>query len=89
MLVGSRERGGFTPALTNNRWGREKERWSAARGESAIGGGKKLNFGTADRCARNRRRQRGDNGGKSSEQRMLLDLSDQAIVIGALRVLVQ
>ena len=79
----------FTPALTNNRWGREKERWSAAGRKPVIGGGKKLNFGTADRRDRNRRRDRRGNGGKPSEQRVLLDLSDQAVVIGALRIRVE
>ena len=54
-----------------------------------IGGGKKLNFGTADRCDRSRRRGRHGNSGKPSEQWVLLDLSDQAVVIGALSILVE
>jgi hypothetical protein len=89
MLVESRERGVFTPALTNNRWGREKERWSPTRRKPVIKGGKKLNFGAADHYDRNRRRDRRGNGGKPSEQGVLLDLSDQAVVIGAMRILVE
>jgi hypothetical protein len=54
-----------------------------------IGSGKKLNFGTADPCDCNRRRGRRNNGGKTSQQRVLLDLRDQAVVIGALRILVE
>jgi hypothetical protein len=79
----------LTPALTNNRKGREKDRWSATRREPAIGGGKKLNFGTADRRGCNRRRGRCGNDGKTSQQRVLLDLRDQAVVIRALRILVE
>ena len=48
-----------------------------------------MNFGTADRCDRNRRRGRRGNSGKPSQQRVLLDLSDQAVVIGALRIRVE
>jgi len=48
-----------------------------------------MNLGRAGRCNRNRRRDRRGNGGKPSQQRVLLDLSDQAVVIGALRILVQ
>ena len=54
-----------------------------------IGGGKKLNFGTADRCDCNWRRDRRGNGGKTSQQQVLLDLRDQAVVIRALRILVE
>ena len=88
-MVERPERGAFTPALTNNRWGREKERWSAAGRKPVIGGGNKLSFGTADRCDRNQRRGRGGNSGNPSEQRVLLDLSDQAVVIGALSIRVE
>jgi hypothetical protein len=48
-----------------------------------------MNLGRAGGCHRNRRRDRRGNGGKPSQQRVLLDLSDQAVVIGALRILVQ
>jgi hypothetical protein len=48
-----------------------------------------LNLGTPDRRNHNRRRGRRGNGGKSSEQRVLLELSYQASVIGALSILVQ
>jgi hypothetical protein len=48
-----------------------------------------LNFGTADHYDRNRHRGRGGNGGKSSQQVVLLDLSDQAVMIGALRILME
>ena len=54
-----------------------------------IGGGNKLNFGTADHCDHDRCRRRRGNSGKPSKQRVLLDLSDQAVVIGALSILVQ
>ena len=40
-------------------------------------------------CDRNRRRGRRGNGGKPSQQRVLLDLSDQAVVIGALGIRVE
>jgi hypothetical protein len=79
----------FTPALTNNRWGREKERWSAAGRKPVIGGGEKLNFATAGRWDLSRRRDRRGNGGKPSQHRVLLDLSDQAVVIGGLRIRVE
>jgi hypothetical protein len=79
----------FTPALTNNRWGREKERWSAAGRKPVIGGGKKLNSGTAGRWDLNRRQDRGGNGGKPSQQRVLLDLGDQTVVTRALGILMQ
>ena len=49
----------------------------------------KLDFSGESRHEGNRRRDWRGNGGKSGEQRMLLDLSDQAVVIGALRILVQ
>ena len=48
-----------------------------------------MNLGRAGRCNRNRRRDRRGNGGKPSEQRVLLDLSDQAVVIGGLRIRVE
>ena len=48
-----------------------------------------MNFGTADHYDRNRHRGRGGNGGKSSQQVVLLDLSDQAVVIGGLRIRVE
>ena len=54
-----------------------------------IGGGKKLNFSTANRGSRNEHRGRRGNSGNSSQQRVLLDLRDQAVVIGALSILVQ
>jgi hypothetical protein len=54
-----------------------------------IGGGKKLNFSTANRGSRNEHRGRRGNSGKTSQQRVLLDLRDQAVVIGALRILVK
>ena len=54
-----------------------------------IAGGNKLNLGTADRCHRNQRRNWHGDGGKPSEQRVLLDLSDQAVVMGALSVRVE
>ena len=44
---------------------------------------------TADRCDRNQRRGRRGNGGEPSEQRVLLDLSDQAVVTGALSIRVE
>ena len=79
----------ITPALTNNRWGREKRRWSTAGRQPVIAVWNKLNFGTPDHCDRNRHRGRGGNGGKPSQQRVLLDLSDQAVVIGGLRIRVE
>ena len=54
-----------------------------------IGGGNKLNFETADHCDHDRCRRRRGNADKPSEQRVLLDLSDQAVVIGTLRILVE
>lgn len=54
-----------------------------------IGSGKKLNFSTANRGSRNERRGRRGNSRNSSQQRVLLDLSDQAVVIGALRIRVE
>jgi len=48
-----------------------------------------MNLGRAGRCNRNRRRDRRGNGGKPSQQRVLLDLSDQAVVIGGLRIRVE
>jgi hypothetical protein len=54
-----------------------------------IGGGKKLNLGTAGRWDLNRCRNRRSNGGQTSEQRVLLDLGDQAVVTGAFRILMQ
>ena len=54
-----------------------------------IGGGEKLNFGTAGRWDLSRRRDRRGNGGKPSQHRVLLDLSDQAVVIGGLRIRVE
>ena len=54
-----------------------------------IGGGNKLNFDTADHCDQDRRQRRRGNSGKPSEQRVLLDLSDQAVVIGALSIRVE
>jgi len=54
-----------------------------------IGGGKKLNFSTANRGSRNEHRGRRGNSGNSSQQRVLLDLRDQAVVIGALRIRVE
>jgi hypothetical protein len=48
-----------------------------------------LNFGPGDRCDRSRRWRRRGNSGKPSEYRVLLDLRDQAVMIGALRILVQ
>jgi hypothetical protein len=49
----------------------------------------KLDFSGASRYDGNRRGDCRGNGGKPSQQRMLLDLSDQAVVIGTLRILVQ
>ena len=54
-----------------------------------IGSGKKLNFGPGERCDHSRRWRRRGNGGKPSQQRVLLDLRNQAVVIGALRILVK
>ena len=54
-----------------------------------IGGGNKLNFSTANRGDRNEHRGRRGNSGNSSQQRVLLDLRDQAVVIGALRIRVE
>jgi hypothetical protein len=54
-----------------------------------IGRGKKLNFGPGERCDRSRRWRRRGNSGKPSQQRVLLDLRNQAVVIGALRILVK
>ena len=48
-----------------------------------------MNFGTPDACDCSRRRGRRGNGGKTSQQRVLLDLRDQTVVIGALRILVE
>ncbi len=89
MLVESRERGVFTPALTSNRWGREKERWSAAGRKPVVKGGDKLNFGAASLGQRNRRRGRRDYDSKPSEQRVLLELRDQAVVMRALGIWVE
>ena len=54
-----------------------------------IGGGKKWNFSTANRGSRDEHRGRRGNSGKTSQQRVLLDLRDQAVVIGALRIRVE
>jgi hypothetical protein len=48
-----------------------------------------LDFGAEDCCDRSRRRRRRGSGDKTSQQRVLLDLSDQAVVIGALSILVE
>ncbi|MGD0258934.1 MAG: hypothetical protein ABSD29_03825 [Verrucomicrobiota bacterium] len=48
-----------------------------------------MNFGAADRRDRDRRRGRRSNGGKPGEQRVLLDLGDQAVVIGSLSIPVE
>jgi hypothetical protein len=48
-----------------------------------------LNFGPGERCDHSRRWRRRGNGGKPSQQRVLLDLRNQAVVIGALRILVK
>ena len=48
-----------------------------------------MNLGRAGGCHRNRRRDWRGNGGKPSQQRVLLDLSDQAVMIGALRIRVE
>ena len=89
LLVESPERGVLTPALTNNSWGREKEGRSAAGRNPVIAGGKELHLGRANACDRNWDRDRRGNDGKPNEQRVLLDLSDQAVVIGPLSILVQ
>ena len=54
-----------------------------------IGGGKKLNFGKKDRCDWSRGWGRRGSGGEPSEQRVLLDLSDQTVVIEALSIAMQ
>jgi hypothetical protein len=54
-----------------------------------IGSGKKLNFGPGEHCDRSQRWRRRGNSGKPSEQRVLLDLRNQAVVIGALRIRVE
>jgi hypothetical protein len=54
-----------------------------------IGGGKKLNFSTANPWDLNRRHNWRGNGGQPSQQGVLLDLRDQAVVIGPLRILVE
>jgi len=54
-----------------------------------IGGGKKINFSTANRSIPNEHRGRRGIGGTSSQQRVLLDLLDQAVVIGGLRIRVE
>ena len=51
--------------------------------------GRKLNFGTTDRCDCSRCRGRRGNADKSSEQWVLLDLSDQAVMVGGLRIRVE
>jgi hypothetical protein len=79
----------FAPALADNCDRREKERRSATRRYPIIAGGKKLNFGMAGPCDCNWRRGRRNNSGKTSQQRVLLDLRDQAVVIGALGILVE
>ena len=48
-----------------------------------------MNLGTPDHCDHDRCRRRRGNADKPSEQRVLLDLSDQAVMIGALSILVQ
>jgi hypothetical protein len=54
-----------------------------------IGGGKKSNFGPGERCNCSPCRGRRGDGDIPSQQRVLLDLSNQAIVIGALSILVE
>ena len=89
MLVESPEEGVLTPALTNNRWGRELKRWGAAGRKPVVGDGKKLDFGQADRGDHNWRWGRCDNDGKPGEQWVLLDLSDQAVMIRSSGILVE
>ena len=89
LLVESPERGAFTPALTNNRWGREKERWGATRRNPVIASGTKSNLGLRQRCHGSRRWGRCGNDGKTSQHRVLLDLRDQAVMVGTLRILVE
>ena len=54
-----------------------------------IGGGKKLSSVTAGRWDLNRRQDRRRHNGKPSQQRVLLELGDQAVVTGALRIRVE
>ena len=89
MQAESRERGVFTPALTYNRCGREKEGRSAAEREAVIAGGEKLCLGGADQRHHNWHRRRRGNGGETSQQRVLLDLGDQAVMVRALSILVE
>jgi hypothetical protein len=48
-----------------------------------------LNFGTAGDCDHDTRQRRSGNGGQPNEQQVLLDLSDQAVVTGALSIWVE
>ena len=54
-----------------------------------IGSGKELNFGTPNSWDLNLRHDWRGNGGQPSQQGVLLDLRDQAVVIGPLRILVE
>ena len=65
------------------------KRWGAAGRKPVIAGGNKLNLSLADRCDLNRCQSRRGDGGKAGEHQVLLDLSDQAVMIGALSILVQ
>jgi len=85
--VGGRER--LAPSLTHNRAGREGSGRSPARGSAVIAAAREL---------KDRRRggldgrgggQRGSDGDEGGEQRMVLDLGDQADMTGALGICVQ
>lgn len=79
----------ISPPLTNNRDGRNAGGRSATGRQSIIEGGKKLNVGAASWSEANQRRNRHDNFTESGQHRMVLDLSDETMMINALRVLMQ
>lgn len=79
----------ISPPLTNNRDGRNIRGRSATGRQSIIEGGKKLNVGAASRSEANQRGDRHSNGSEAGQHRVVLDLSDETMVIKTLRVLMQ
>ena len=87
--MGAEGREPISPPLTNNRDGRNDRGRSATGRQSVIEGGKKSNVGAASRSEANQRRNRNDNCCETGQHRVVLDLSDETMMINALSVLMQ